>query len=180
MNNPTPIYNLVVTGPECSGKSTLVNALSEYFKMPFVLEYARKYLERFGPSYDANDLLAIAEGQLSLIDEVRESGAPLMICDTGLLVIEIWYQEKFGAPPVELVETRKMLPVDLYVLCYPLDNWEADPLRENPKDRDRLYALYQEKLNSEKVPFIEVQGELKDRLKQVEKELLRREIITFE
>ena len=39
------MLRIAVTGPESSGKTTLCKALSEYFKVAFVPEYARAYLK---------------------------------------------------------------------------------------------------------------------------------------
>ena len=37
-------------------------------------------------------------------------------------------------------------PQRRYLLCPPDLPWEADPLRENPHDRERLYDLYRRRL----------------------------------
>jgi len=36
---------------------------------------------------------------------------------------------------------------DLVLLCTPDIPWEADALRENPQDRDRLFEIYQKELD---------------------------------
>ena len=51
---------VIVTGPECSGKTTLCKALSKYFKIPISNEYAREYLKKLGLKYIQEDLIEIA------------------------------------------------------------------------------------------------------------------------
>ena len=40
------LHKIIITGPESSGKTTLCNALSKHFNLPFSKEYAREYLEK--------------------------------------------------------------------------------------------------------------------------------------
>lgn len=53
---------IVITGPESSGKTTLANQLSAYWKVPLVKEVARDYLKEIY-SYQQHDLLEIAKQQ---------------------------------------------------------------------------------------------------------------------
>ena len=50
---------IVVIGPESSGKSTLCQDLSAYFKSSYLPEYARIYLENNGSQYTYQDVLKI-------------------------------------------------------------------------------------------------------------------------
>jgi nicotinamide riboside kinase len=58
------LLKIIVTGPESSGKTTLCNALSKHFNLPFSKEYAREYLNTLKRDYNPDDLLKIAKGQL--------------------------------------------------------------------------------------------------------------------
>jgi hypothetical protein len=48
------------------------------------------------------------------------------------------------------------------VQCSPTIVWELDPLRENPKGRDKLYKFYLENSQKFNLNFIEVRGGLSE------------------
>ena len=83
------MYKIIVTGPECSGKTTLIKKLSQHFKISFAKEYAREYLEKNGLVYEQNDLLKIAQKQI-------EKEKKFNLLDTDLLTIKIWSEYKYG------------------------------------------------------------------------------------
>jgi nicotinamide riboside kinase len=139
---------VVVVGPESSGKTTLARALAEHFDAPWVAEVAREHLSS-GAAYDATKLDQIARAQYDAEQQGRATHPHLVILDTDLLVIDIWWRERFGKPPdwlVELLASTAPEPRRRYLLCPPDLPWEADPLRENPHDRERLYDLYRRRL----------------------------------
>jgi nicotinamide riboside kinase len=152
----------VLTGPESTAKSTVARALSEHFAVPYVPETAREYLisNRYLPS----DLLAIARLQCEAerrIFSSTTSGSPSVpsgFADTDLQVIYLWWQERFGVVPMDLVRAYAGLEKRHYLLCAPDIEWSADALRENPHDRDRLFELYQADLLNRNLPFTTVSG----------------------
>jgi nicotinamide riboside kinase len=146
-----------LTGPESSGKTTLANALGEHFAVPVVKEVARDYLaQRSG--YEAADLLEIARQQIAEERELRNRFRGLLVCDTDLLVIAVWWQEKFGELPDELVRGLAARSSRVYLLTRPDLDWVADPLRENPDDRARLFERYLEALQQSQFPYAIVEG----------------------
>ncbi|MCB0706487.1 MAG: ATP-binding protein, partial [Saprospiraceae bacterium] len=56
MPHKSAIKRILITGPESSGKTTLARSLAEAQDEPWVPEYAREYLEKYGPDYTLNDL----------------------------------------------------------------------------------------------------------------------------
>ncbi|MDB2444578.1 ATP-binding protein, partial [Gammaproteobacteria bacterium] len=89
----TPI--IVITGAECSGKTTLATQLSKRWGRPLVPEIARNYLEKT-PNYHRDDLLIIAKLQHEKEREILNQSLNKIICDTDLLVIMIWSEFKYG------------------------------------------------------------------------------------
>lgn len=152
-------FRVVITGPESSGKTTLSMALSKHLKVPLVPEYSRIYLTELGEkAYGIKDLQAIAKGQLQAAQKAQPSGSKLCIEDSDLLTLVIWCEEKFGRNPDSIQQAWDKHPAHLYLLCAPDMPWEADPLRENPEDRDRLYGLHRQRLVQRQLPFIEMSG----------------------
>jgi nicotinamide riboside kinase len=146
-----------VTGPESSGKTTLASELARALAVPLVTEVAREYLAGKS-SYDANDLLAIAKAQLSAEQNALAEGTGLVICDTDLQVIQIWWQEKFGALDPWLEDALSERTQRRYLLSAPDLPWQPDPLRESPGDRERLFDQYAQQLRDEPFAYAEVRG----------------------
>ena len=154
---------IVVTGPESSGKTTLVNRIKTEQGLPIVEEYARVYLSaKEDPTqYDFDDLTMIARCQ-----NIQEKDAhlryPLIICDTDIVTIDIWAQEVFDRS-IDMIDP--IADQKLYLLCKPDIPWTADPLRENPTDRDRLYEMYKVYLEKRKLDFMELSKEERNSLR---------------
>jgi nicotinamide riboside kinase len=148
------MHKIIVTGPESSGKTTLCKNLSEYFKIPFAKEYAREYLNELGRDYKQDDLLKIAGGQL-------KSEQNTQLLDTDLITIKLWSNYKYGScdkwilDQIEKQKTEKRF----YLLCKPDIPWKADPQRENPKDREKLFKIYKKELGNLGHNYFVVEGE---------------------
>ena len=148
------LLKIIVTGPESSGKTTLCNALSKHFNLPFSKEYAREYLEKLNSNYTQDDLLKIAKGQLQ-----TENG--LQLLDTDLITLKIWSKYKYGSCDkwiLEQIETQKS-EKRFYLLCSPDIPWQADKQRENPNDREELFKIYKQELDDLEHTYFIVDGE---------------------
>ncbi len=156
---------IVLTGPESTGKTTLAGLLNERFKGALVGEYAREYIEGLKRPYTQEDLLSIAQGQLTL-EQKASSNAKLLICDTDLLTIKVWSEFKFGSVDSWIDQQLKKNLPDLYLLCYPDLDWEFDPLRENPNDLKELFETYLVEVKRLGVPFFIVKGQGEQRLER--------------
>jgi len=130
---------IVITGPESSGKTTLANRLKNEYGLPLVLEFARSYMELNGTEYDFHDLEKIVHCQ-NIQEKDAHQKYNLIVCDTDFITVDIWSQEKFGKP---VNHSNQFVEEKHYLLCKPDIPWEEDPLRENPKDRDRLFDVYE-------------------------------------
>jgi nicotinamide riboside kinase len=142
---------IVVTGPECSGKTTLARQLAEKLGEPWVPEYAREYLSNLNRPYNTADLLEILKGQLQSVETAKSKAKNWLVVDTGPEVIQIWYRDKFGPEPIEIIELAEIFKPALYLLCKPDIPYVPDPLREDPFRRDELFERYVELLESKNV-----------------------------
>ena len=120
---------------------------------------ARPYVEA--------DLLSIAKLQLRTEDDraMHTAGKPqkAIVCDTDLITIRIWGEEKYGRSDPWVIEQIKDRPYDLWLLCRPDIPWEFDPQRENPHDRDRLFVVHEALLKSLGKPYAIVEGDPDER-----------------
>ena len=153
---------IVITGPESAGKSTLIKQLSVYFKIPFVDEYARTFIDNLDRNYNQLDLIDIAKGQLDLEKKVESN--QLLLCDTDLLTIKIWSEFKYGSCDDFILNQLKQSPADLYLLCYPDIEWEFDKQRENPNNREELFYIYEEEIRKLNIPYRIIKGKEEQRI----------------
>jgi NadR type nicotinamide-nucleotide adenylyltransferase len=152
------VLKIVITGPESSGKSTLADAVARHFRAPMVAEFARTYLEQQGSAYVEKDLLTIAQGQVGAEERAVKGLPPLVVCDTDLITIRIWSEEKFGRCHPWIVKQTEQRAYDLWLLCKPDLPWVPDPLRENPDDRDRLFERHVDLLDELGKPYMVISG----------------------
>jgi NadR type nicotinamide-nucleotide adenylyltransferase len=160
------IKRIVMTGPESTGKTTLAKELAGYFGTVWVPEYARTYLEQLGRPYRYEDLEEIAKGQIALEKQAEEKANSYLFYDTGMLVLKIWAEYKYGKCPNLILDHLYQQPYDLFLLCGTDVPWEYDPLREHPSEREVLFAIYQKQLQELNIPFFLIKGNQQDRLKK--------------
>lgn len=156
---------IAIVGPESSGKTTLAEALMLEARACFVGEAAREYLDGIGRHYTEDDLLEIARAQATNEDLVGEEFSGIVACDTDMITIRIWSEEKFGRCHPWIIEQSEQRHYDLWLLCAPDIPWVADPLRENPLDRDRLFTVYEGLLNHLEKPYVVISGSRANRVK---------------
>lgn len=165
---PEIMKKVVVIGPESTGKSTLCEDLARFFKIDFLKEYARTYLELNGAEYTFDDVIKMAEGQIKTQNEFFDSSQYLKLLDTDLYVYKVWIEEIFQKeiPFIEL--NIKESANDLYLLCDTDLPWGYDEFREHPdlKDRIRLFERYAELLKNNNEKFFVIQGDRRARLQK--------------
>ena len=161
------MLRIAIVGPESSGKTTIAAALAEHFGVPYVEEFARQYLTFRGGGYVEADLLHIALGQQNIGERIEREyfDRQVIFHDTDMITIKIWSEEKFGRVDERIDVLVNDAHYDHWLLCKPDIPWEADPLREDPHDRDRLFTVYERTLRSMHRPFTVLEGEHRNRLR---------------
>ena len=137
---------IVLTGPESVGKSTLTKQLADHFKMPFIDEIARTYIENLNRPYTKNDVLEIAKMQIEAEQNIIKQKPELVFIDTDLIITKIWLLHVYNDYPAWIDKELKLNPAFLHLLCYYDLPWQFDPVRENPEIRPYLFEKYQEEI----------------------------------
>jgi nicotinamide riboside kinase len=133
---------VVITGPECTGKSTLSARLAEYFDTVFISEYARDYIEALTRNYTYEDVLYIAEKQLSQVKD-GFGDKNIVFFDTWLIITKVWFKVLYGHYPGWIDDELKKGYIDLWLICSTDIPWIADGVRENGGEmREKLFAMY--------------------------------------
>ena len=164
--NCSYMKKIVVTGPESSGKTTLVKDIEANVDLHAVPEYARIYIDQLDKPYVKEDLKKIAIGQIELERSYRDKNDQVLLCDTDLLTIKIWSEYKYGCCESFIIDQLKNNLPDLYLLTSPDIPWEPDPQRENPADRIELFQIYKQEITRLKVPYEIIKGNPIARLDQ--------------
>lgn len=133
---------IVVTGSECTGKTTLALALAGTLGAPCVPEFARAYAEAKGRVLDASDVEPIARGQMTAEDRVVETGVPLAVLDTDLVSTVVYARHYYGACPAWIEAAARQRLGTLYLLCDVDLPWQADDVRDRPRHRVELHAAF--------------------------------------
>lgn len=124
----------------------MTSQLSQRLNWPSVGEYAREYFQNRSHSYDIQDLIAIASGQVQHEKEISNSSIPGFICDTNILTIVIWAEIKFGYVPHILHQLLEEDKTHLYLLSKPDFKYALDPLREDIGIQSMLFDYYLNRL----------------------------------
>ena len=151
---------IAFTGPESSGKTTMAELIAKAYSTSFIPEYAREFFKD-KTTYTLTDLDVIAKQQVELC---KDSKNTLVISDTEMAVMLIWSQEKFKEVSPMIQYLWEAQDFDHLFLCAPDIPWEADKLRENPLDRERLFVLYEVVLENSKKPFTILKGTIEQRI----------------
>lgn len=161
------IKQIVIIGPESTGKTTLVRQLAEHFKTVWIPEYAREYVEKLDRPYNYEDVEEIAKKQYSIEGEYLASANQFLFIDTDLIITKIWFEVVFGKMPDWLAPAIEEKRPDLYLLCATDLPWQYDPVRENGGEmRDLLFEKYKKELENLAFPYKIVDGVGGDRLQK--------------
>ena len=154
----------VITGPESTGKSTLARKLKEFYDCTLVDEYARSFINQLDRPYQYHDLLTIAKGQWKLFQQSAKTNPNILICDTSLLTIKVWSEDKFGKcdPWIEQYITKEN--IFMYILCDIDVPWVYDDQREDAHRREELKYLYLEELKRLNTNYTILSGSYESRL----------------
>jgi len=158
------LISIAITGPECSGKTSLAKELSTFFGSALVVEYSRIFLGKINRPYKEHDLVDIAQGQQDLFAMQVLLNPSIIVNDTDMSVIQIWSEAKYHriSPALQsILDSAKQH--HYYLLCYPDLPWEDDPLRESKNGRLALFDLYFKHLEANNLPYSVIRGMGKQR-----------------
>ncbi len=165
------LKKVVVIGPESTGKSTLCRELSAHYNCLWVPEYARTFLHNIGRTYNYNDLLEIAKGQIALEERyirwAEQDNSKLLFIDTDMYVMKVWCEfvfEKAHTWILQQIAERQYEHIFLMNIDLP---WQPDELREypDPRPREILFQMYLDCMVNQTTPWTIIKGMQRERFK---------------
>lgn len=146
-----PVRRIVVTGSECTGKTTLARTLAAHLGAGWVPEQSRGLAESVGRPLTADDVEPIARAQLQAEDTAiltaRTRGDSALIHDTDLVSTVVYARHYYGACPSWILATARARLADDYLLCDIDIPWEPDLVRDRPLARTELHAAFRRTLS---------------------------------
>jgi NadR type nicotinamide-nucleotide adenylyltransferase len=140
------LRRVVVTGSECTGKTTLARELATHFGTSWSPEYAREYAIGTGSPLTLADVDAIARGQIAGEEEAVRRATRLVVHDTDLLSTVVYSRHYYGRCPEWVERAARDRRADLYLLLRPDVPWSPDRARDRGEQRDEMHALFKEEL----------------------------------
>ncbi len=163
---PGPLV-VVVTGSECTGKTTLAAELAAHFGAPWSAEFARAYVDGKAGPLDASDVEPIARGQVRVENAALAEGAGLVIKDTDLQSTVVYSRHYYGFCPEWVEQAARERRGDLYLILHPDVPWVADGLqRDRPAERDHLHELFRQQLDRAGARVVDIAGAWDERRAQ--------------
>ena len=149
---------VALLGAECTGKSTLAEALAAEFNAGLVSEYLREWCDMHGRTPLQHEQAHIAAEQAARI-EAAARAHELVICDTTPLITALCSEHYFDDDSLTAEALAFQRRCDLTLLCAPDLPWQADGfLRDGPAVRERFDARIRAALTAGGIAWVDVAG----------------------
>jgi len=140
------IGRIVVTGSECTGKTTLAAALAEHYALTWLREQSRVYAETVARPLTAFDVEPIARAQLAAEDEAMAAataaGDRWIVLDTDLVSTVVYARHYYGGCPPWIVDEARARLAQRYLLCGIDVPWRPDSVRDRPVAREEMHESF--------------------------------------
>ena len=153
-------WRVVLTGSECTGKTTLARVLAERLHAAWVAEASRAYAEARGGTLTAADVEPIARATLDGLQQAAAARPALLVADTDLVSTVVYARAYYGDCPAWIVDEARAQLADLYLLCAPDLPWQPDGVRDRPSAsaRTTMHEAFAETLDAFGARVALVQG----------------------
>ncbi|MBI3346486.1 MAG: ATP-binding protein [Burkholderiales bacterium] len=149
---------VTLVGAECTGKSTLADALAMHFNAGLVTEYLREWCDTHGRTPLQHEQAHIAAEQAARIEAAARRHA-LVICDTTPLITALCSQHYFNDDSLLAGALAFQRRCDATLLCAPDLPWVADGIqRDGPAARARFDSRLRATLAAAGLPWTGIEG----------------------
>ena len=152
------MHRVVLTGSECTGKTTLAAALAERYGTHWVPEPARAYAEAKPGPLGYEDVEPIACAHIAAADEAAARAGRLLILDTDLVSTVVYSRHYYGNCPAWVERAARERLADLYLLHHPDVPWLADPARDRGHLRENVHDLFRQGLGALGARVVDIRG----------------------
>lgn len=165
----TDILKIVLFGPESTGKTTLSKELAKHYTTVWTPEFARNYLQKkwddSATICQREDIIPIAIGQTKLENEQARKANKILFCDTNILETKIYAEAYYENYSNEILNKAvENLSYTLYFLTDIDVPFEEDDLRDRPEQREEMFAIFKQGLETHNCNYQVLSGNLEKRL----------------
>jgi len=169
------IKKVVFVGTESTGKSTLAKAMAERHKTAWVHEFGRELWEAQGLQGSFSDMLKIGREQRRREDICALHADTYLFCDTNAWTTYQWSLMAYGVADSRLL--RLSYDNYIWIVCDNDFGWIQDGTRELDGDKSHNFQMQQlDDLDDREIPYEVVNGDLEDRMEQVDNILNKRKV----
>lgn len=160
------VQRICLLGGESSGKTTLARALAEHLGTAWVPEVGRELWEKRGGALAYADMRVIAEGQVAREDVLVRESTRWLVCDGSALTTVFYSLDGFGRvdPVVRNLSQRSYA---FTFVCAPDFPFVQDGTRRDDGFRHRQYRWYCIVLGARGVPYVVLEGPVRQRVETV-------------
>ena len=142
---------ICLVGAECSGKTTLAQALAAHFSGLWVPESLRTFCEVHGRTPNKEEQSEVLECQLfletELLAQARREACNHVFCDTAPLLTAVYSEYFFSDKSLYARAHALHSGYSLTILLAPDLPWQPDGIqRDGPNVRDRVHSLIEREL----------------------------------
>lgn len=160
------MIKVVLTGSESTGKTELAHQLGARYGAPVAEEFVREYAEQRGGLVDFDDHGPIARGQMASEDAAMARARDIVFFDTDLVSTALYCEHYYGRCPPWIADEARRRAGDLYLLTMTDVPWVADGVRDRGDKREGMHALFRQRLEEWRLPYVEIGGDRDERLRR--------------
>ena len=102
---------------------------------------------------------------MKLENKLSQKTDSILICDTDLLETKVYSETYYSGLCDSLLEKYALENTyNLYFLTYIDTPWEADDLRDKPRERELMFKAFEDTLIKYNRPYVVLRGNKKQRL----------------
>lgn len=157
------VKRFCILGGESSGKTTLTNALADYFETTWVPEYGRELWDEKEGNLQYDDMLKIAREQIVRENALAITANRWLFCDTSPLTTLFYSMSMFNQVDTQLHELANRR-YDVVFLCAPDFPFIQDGTRKDADFRQRQHIWYLKVLADKATPYYLISGSAESRI----------------
>jgi nicotinamide riboside kinase len=160
---------ICLLGAECTGKTTLAQALAAHYGGLWVPEYSRVFCDQHGRAPTMGEQASIMGAQFvqeeQVLAQARQTGCDHVLCDTAPLMTAIYSEFYFSDASLNACAHALHARYALTLLLQPDLPWVADGVhRDGPSIGVRVHARLTHELQASHHLYIEISGSGPSRL----------------
>lgn len=170
------LYKAVLFGQESVGKTTISSEISKSMNIPWVVEYARPYLEEVGEDLSMQKMSNIHAGQKALQEILSYKAThPALVFDTDLFSTIGYYRIMKQSAPPELIKDALNFKADMYYILPDNIPLVKDPLRYGGEKRESSQSFWIELLEEFSQKYIIVpEGSIEEKKEWISQNIILR------